>query len=310
MVEKILQTSKYVSDNSSYVSIDKEKIKELIIANNFKTIKHWLASNPCCILDLKVDEIINFLIIFDSIDCSFWGHPKWTIETEVGQLDGAFALMYSLLKLRNEHEDLNFEKITYEEFSKALQGNVEIPLLKERYHIVKQVSKIINDRMEGNFYEYIKDIVNDEKLFEIIINNFPSFTDTRNYQDKEIYFYKLAQLLVSDILHIRELKESITVDYSHLVGCADYKIPQVLRNLGVLVYNAELSDLVDNGIMLDENSTYEVEIRANMIIALYEIKQALNDNISLININDIIWLLGQNKANNSKPYHLTRTLSY
>ena len=58
--------------------------------------------------------------------------------------------------------------------------------------------------------------------------------------------YKLAQLLTSDILHIRELKENIKVDYSHLVGCADYKIPQVMRGLGILEYNRKLADIIDN----------------------------------------------------------------
>lgn len=40
------------------------------------------------------------------------------------------------------------------------------------------------------------------------------------------------------------------------------------------------------------------------------IKQSLNKNINLIDINDIIWSLGQDKTSKLKPYHLTRTRSY
>ena len=100
MLENILQTCKYVSDNSIHVKINKTAIDELVNNINFETTKHWLVSNPFGILDLEVRDIINFLIIFDSIDCCFWGNPKWTIETDIGTLDGAFGLMYSLLNFQ------------------------------------------------------------------------------------------------------------------------------------------------------------------------------------------------------------------
>ena len=71
--------------------------------------------------------------------------------------------------------------------------------------------------MNGNFYKYVYSIHSDIELFEVIINNFPSFKDERKYDGKTIYFYKLAQLLTSDILHLREKMENIKVDYYHLV---------------------------------------------------------------------------------------------
>lgn len=310
-LEKVLETCSYVYENSKHVKIDINKVKELAKDNRVnEKSAHWLSSNPYGILDLDVEDIINFLVIYDSIDCSFWGDPKWTINTAKGDIDGAIALMYALLKLREHKGNLDFEKITFEEFSEALKGNVEIPLLEERYKVVSQVSKVINQKMQGNFYHYIKNITKDIVLFNTIINNFPSFEDIRTYDNKTIYFYKLAQLLTSDILHIRSLKEGITVDCSNLVGCADYKIPQVLRGLGILVYDKELSELVNNKKEVEENSTYEVEIRAGMIVAINLIKKELKDKVSAIDINDIIWSFSQDKTKKLLPYHLTRTLSY
>lgn len=310
-LEKVLDTCSYVYENSKHVRIDINKVKVLAKDNRFnEKTAHWLSSNPYGILDLDVEDIINFLVIYDSIDCSFWGDPKWTIKTAKGDIDGAIALMYALQKLKEHKGNLDFEKITFEEFSEALKGNVEIPLLEERYKVVSQVSKVINQKMQGNFYHYIKNITKDIVLFNTIINNFSSFEDIRIYDNKTIYFYKLAQLLTSDILHIRSLKEEITVDCSNLVGCADYKIPQVLRGLGILVYDKELSELVDNKKEVEENSIYEVEIRANMIVAINLIKKELNDKVDAIDINDIIWSFSQDKTKKLLPYHLTRTLSY
>ena len=126
------------------------------------------------------------------------------------------------------------------------------------------------------------------ELFEIIVKNFPDFKDERIYNNKKIYFYELAQLLTSDILLIRERKENIKVDYTHLVGCSDYKIPQVMRGLGILEYSDKLSNIIDNKKEIEVNSEYEVEIRANMLVAIDLIKKKLENRVCAIDINDYI----------------------
>lgn len=101
------------------------------------------------------------------------------------------------------------------------------------------------------------------------------FIDERTYDGTRIHIYKLAQLLTSDILHIREILENIKVDYSNLIGCADYKIPQTLRALGITEYNEELSNVIDTKQQINISSKYEVEIRASQIVVLDYIKSKL-----------------------------------
>lgn len=273
-------------------------------------MEHWLSSSPFGLLELLVETIINFLLIYESIDFSFWGNPKWSIETTSGKLDGSIALLYALLNYLKKEKTTDFSNISKEKFSNILKGTPEIPLLEERFKIIKEVSTIVNKKMQGNFYQYIKNITSDKELFEIIINSFPSFKDERTYNNKTIYFYKLAQLLTSDILHIREEKEQIKVDYTHLVGCADYKIPQVLRGLGILNYNDKLSKLIDNQIEIPVNSVYEVEIRANMITVIDMINKKLDYKYSRMDINDYLFMQKKNKNLTLKPYHLTRNTNY
>ena len=310
MLGKIITSCKYVKENSKSVKINEKKIDEFI--NQIKEIKqkHWLSFSPYNLLELPVDTIINFLLVYEAIDFSFWGNPKWTINTENGKEDGSIALLYVILKYVREKNTTDFSNITRDEFRKILKGNVEIPLFEERYNIIRNVSKIVNGNMNGNFYEFIKDITIDMELFNIIIKYFPNFKDERKYKEKTVYFYKLAQLLTSDILHIREIKENIKVDYSNLVGCADYKIPQVMRGLEILEYGKELSEIIDNKKQIEENSEYEVEIRANMLIVIDKIKGKLNNNVCPIDINDYIWGQGKNKNIELKPYHLTRSINY
>lgn len=83
-----------------------------------------------------------------------------------------------------------------------------------------------------------------------------------------------------------------------------------MRALGILEYDDELSNIVDNKQEIQENSEYEVEIRANMIVVIDIINQKLNNKISKITINDYIYAQAKNKSIQLKPYHLTRTTNY
>ena len=310
MLDKIIKSCKYVANNSKSVKIDETNLDKFIGKIKKVETEHWLAFSPYNLLDLPTETIINFLLVYEAIDFSFWGNPKWTIDTPTGKEDGSIALLYVILKYVREKNTTDFSNITKDEFREVLKGNVEIPLFEERYHIIRDVSRIVNENMNGNFYEFIKGITIDMELFNIIIKYFPNFKDERKYREKTIYFYKLAQLLTSDILHIRELKENIKVDYSHLVGCSDYKIPQVMRGLGILEYSDKLSNIIDNKKEIEVNSEYEIEIRANMLIAIDLIKKKLENKVCAIDINDYIWSQGRNKNIELKPYHLTRNTNY
>lgn len=309
MLEKINSTTEYVMKNSEHVKINYKKLDNFIKNIKCDDLKNWLLYNPYDLLELNVEEIINFLLIFEAIDYSFWGHPKWTIETEEGLKDGSDALLYVMIKYLKETNSKDFSNLSLNQFKKILKGNIEIPLLMERYNTIVNINKIVNDKMNGNFYKSIYNITNDIELFDFIINNFPSFKDEREYKGKTIYFYKLGQLLTSDILHIREKLENIKVDYSNLIGCADYKIPQTLEALGIIEYSEELLDIIENKKQIDVSSKYEVEIRASQIVVLKYIKNKL-ENINSIDINDFLFVYSKKVKSIAKPYHLCRNTNY
>ena len=309
MLDKIKSSTEYIMKNSKYVKINYDKLNDFIKNIKCDDLKNWLLYNPYDLLDLTVEEIINFLLIFEAVDYSFWGDPKWTIKTESGIKDGSDALLYAMLKYAKENSVIDLMNLTFDEFSKMLNGNVEIPLLEERYNTIVNIRKVINKKMKGNFYKYIYNITTDVELFNIIITNFESFKDERIYDGITIYFYKLAQLLTSDILHIREKLENAKVDYSNIIGCADYKIPQTLRSLGIIEYNKELSDLIDNKVEIDISSKYEVEIRASQIVVIEYIKNKIDNAIS-IDINDFLFIFSKKVKDIVKPYHLCRNTNY
>ena len=309
MLDNIKSTCQYVVDNSKYVKINYDRLDEFINNIDCSNLKNWLMYNPYGLLELDVETIINFLLVFESIDYSFWGQPKWMINTDEGVKDGSDALLYIMLKYVKKTKNTDFSNISLNEFKKMLKGNIDIPLFEERYKTVVNISKIVNERMKGNFYEFIKNITSDIQLFDIIISNFESFRDEREYDGKIVYFYKLAQLLTSDILHIREKLEEIKVDYSNLIGCADYKIPQTLKALGIVEYNDELSNIIDSKEYIEISSKYEVEIRASQIVVIDYISNILID-ANPIDINDFLFVYSKKVKAIAKPYHLCRNTNY
>ena len=308
ILENVKKTCQYVVDNSKYVKINYHKLDDFIKCIDCNNLKNWLMSNPYGLLDLNIEMIINLLLIYESICYSFWGEDKWTIKTNEGFKDGSDALLYIIINYVKKN-GTDFSKITYQDFKDLLKGNVDIPLLKERYDTVTKISKIVNDKMEGSFYKYIKNITSDKELLNVIVDNFDSFKDERVYHGKKIYFYKLAQLLVSDILHIREHLENIEVDYSNLLGCADYKIPQTLRALNITEYNSELANIVDDKKEIEISSEYEIEIRASQIIVIDYIKNKLK-NVNAIDINDFLFVYSKKVKDIARPYHLCRNTNY
>lgn len=308
VLERISESTKYVSDNSSYVKINYEVIDKVLEENSLKNPKYWMESNPFGLLDMELRDIINFLLVYHTVGlCCFWGEPKWELVTEDGKkTDGSFGLVYALIgKFK---DGMNYD-MDYEEFKNMLKGNVDIPLVEERYECFVKMSNYLKT-IEGDFYDQVKEINDDETLLDYIIANFDFFEDISEYKGKKIYFYKKAQLFTSDILNVKKLVGKIDVDLSHLVGCADYKIPQVMRCLGMIEFNEELSSLVDSMKLIPSGSEMEVEIRANDIAVIDYIYKKLNSDVTRINVNDFIWLLGQDKSKMVKPYHRTKTMNY
>ena len=93
------------------------------------------------------------------------------------------------------------------------------------------------------------------------------------------------------------------------MGCADYKIPQTLRALGIVLYSDKLAEMIDNKIEVEPSSEIEVEIRASMIVVINYIKNKLV-NVKAIDINDYLFVFSKRVKEKARPYHLCRNTNY
>ena len=99
MLNEVLETTKYVVNNAKHVKINYNKadtlINELLQHENV----HYLTKVPYEIYNMDTKDIVNFLLIYDSINFSFWGNPKWTIDVNGKKLDGSMALLHCIFNL-------------------------------------------------------------------------------------------------------------------------------------------------------------------------------------------------------------------
>lgn len=306
----IIADVNFVHKNSQFVKINQQKISEFV--KDFSPVKtsNWLANSDFEFLSLDDEQKLNFLFTFNAVSFSYWGTPKWTIEHQNKKYDGSWAMVSCLLCYFKINQDLsNMKK---QDFENLLRGNTQIPLFEERWKIIQELQEFLKENI---FSEFVKNAQGDAlKLLELIIDRFPSFSDFSQYRGKKIHFYKRAQLLVSDIYHMFDGKGIGNLrNIDKLTACADYKLPQILRKLGILEFTPKLAKDIDEGKEIQHNSEEEIEIRANTIIAVELIKKELRKRFSKITsteINNQLWLITQKKLPDDKPYHLTRTTRY
>lgn len=121
-------------------------------------------------------------------------------------------------------------------------------------------------------------------------------------------FLKKAQLVLGLIV-TNFASRGITLKPS-LTAYSDYRIPQVLRHLGLISYSDELAKKVDAGVLLAEGSAEERAIRAVTILACARL--AAESGLTDMEIDN--WLFEQSRdadfQANAKPFHLTVTTHY
>jgi len=232
-----------------------------------------------------------------------------------------FALAYSLRKAVEDGIpilDSNYlSNLTEKQALKILKGrNIIIPMFRQRVKILRNIGTILLNKYKGRFSNFLK-ISNrafddDKGLIEILANEFPAFNDIRLYKPTKtiVKFYKKAQLLFA-CLHCNPDTGFKPIDINQLTVFADYKLPQALRDLGILEYSKDLAYKIDNKILIPEGSDEEIEIRAHTIYAsdilCKEINKYRKDKVAPYMVDEYLWLEGKKSK---RPRHFTKTIHY
>ncbi len=315
---EILESLKPILDSLEFVKIDSGTIASFCSRVEPRHIPTPDWESPCIYPGL--DETgIDYFILMNCINFCYWGTPKWTVEFGGSFYDGAFAMFAALTRALQAGGPLGdgrfLASLSQTRLRRILKGNVEIPLFQQRLNILRETGRVLADEFEGRFSNVVAQARGSAvKLVGILVDRFASFDDSVNWEGRRLVFHKRAQLAPA-MLHERWKGQGAGAfsDISELTVSADYKIPQVLRRLGILRYSPALETLVDDHRIIPANSREEIEIRAATIMAGEMMREVIAENVTGITsqgVDRFIWLIGQTKIAGEKPYHRTLTTMY
>lgn len=277
--------------------------------------------HPCHFRDHSA-ETVRWIFVLDILNHCFWpdpGEPTWTVQYDGRPWSGYWGLAASLKRAVEESVPITraeyLARMNEDHLKSVFRGEGEIPLFAERLANLREAGHILMRDWGGDAANLVESVHGSAKaLAARVASSFPSFRDEARYDGRTVYFWKRAQLLASDLYQaFGGSGPGAFCDVHELTGFADYKLPQVLRALGIISYEPVLAEAVDGLHYLAAGGPEEVEIRAMTIWAVEEIKKAFKEtghDVTSAAVDQWLWQLGQLEPFRHKPYHRCRTICY
>ena len=319
----ILNSTKWVVKRSKFVKINKLTNSQLFERYLDKLkIKHpeqEKVSPP-----LMGKELAEWVFVVEILNHCFWpdlNEARWEVNYGGRWYSGYWALEASLTRalkvLGIRVFDSEFlRRVKLDDLERIFSGKGKIPLIGERLKNLREAGEVLQERWQGSVINVLEEAEKSAwKLVKLLRENFRSFRDEAVYEGKKVYFYKRAQIFPVDLsIKFNGTSWGEWYDLNSLTAFADYKLPQVLRQLGILEYDKKLARKVDNFELIGAGSNEEVEIRAATIQACEMIKEEVLEKkgikLSSPQIDQWLWSLGQHDYFRQRPYHRTRTIFY
>jgi hypothetical protein len=318
----VLSSTAVVVRGASQVRIDVEAVRRFA-AMSFPAAPPAAAQDGLHCTFLPPRRFLNYLLVLEALNFSFWDdEPRWRVLFEGARYDGYWALAAALRRALREDAIPLWDarwmaQVDEAQAATLLRGEGQpIPMLAERAANLREVGEVLLRRWQGEFARVVQTAGGDAvALAQLTADEFPSFRDEALWrppggsQPRTVRFLKRAQICVADLARLLPDHPLGQVGgLERLTAFADYKVPQVLRKLGILVYSDTLARRVEAQEVLAAGSQEEIEIRAATIWACEWIGRALGG-AAASDVDYRLWLMGQEKTS-LPPYHRTRTIYY
>lgn len=319
MVE-ILRSNQQAQPNLTQVDISRRAVENFV-----KTLKPGdLGASE---LDLfgrpwEQSEFFKLSLIFNSINFCYWAEkesPKWNLTIDGRTVDGSAALAGRLEELAAKDPDLlawpRLAQLDLDQFGRLLGGNdVKIPLLRERWQNLVALAEHVQNVCGGDSDLILQDSAGCARRLLARLIRIPGFDDQSALGGQKVYFYKRAQLQVKMFSdwQLAQLGQPLA-NLPTLTAFADYKVPQILRHVGILRYSPALAEMIDNYQLIPKDSKAENEIRIGTICAVDQLAtQAQKQDLALTaaQVDSLLWQRAAANTDPMKPYHRTYTTAY
>ncbi|MGE5333081.1 MAG: queuosine 5'-phosphate N-glycosylase/hydrolase, partial [Nitrososphaerota archaeon] len=204
------------------------------------------------------ERTANWMLLVDALNFCFWGEPdapRWSVEWRGQTWDGYYALAAALTRAMDEGVPLTdagyLANLTENQLAGVLRpapGCPPIPLFEERLANAREVGRVLGERYDGQMARVIEAAEFDAVALALLLaRDFSSFADIAEWNERPVPFLKRAQICVAD-LHTTFGGKGLGAlrGIERLTAFADYKLPQMLRREGLLIYEPELAELIES----------------------------------------------------------------
>jgi Potential Queuosine, Q, salvage protein family len=139
-----------------------------------------------------------------------------------------------------------------------------------------------------------------------LLGGWDCFADTSIYRGVQVPFLKRAQIAAADLARAQLFAPD---DIHRLTMFADNLVPHALRLDGVLAFEPELVRRIEAAELIEHGSPEEVEIRACAVHAVELIARSL-PGAHPVDIDQLLWLRGQEPRYKAFPRHRSRCTAY
>ncbi len=318
---KVLESARHVAGLSRRVRVDEQAVGSLARQWADKEVAPPPWDRAHHFFD-GTEKTVAYLLILDTLNFCFWpaaGTPKWEFKHAGIRFSGYHGLAVALREAIRAGVPLfsadYLARLTPDQLARMLGSPAGLQLLGERHRNLVELGEVLLRDFEGRPGRLVEAAGRSAvRLSGLLADRLASFRDTAVYAGREVWFLKRAQILAADLHGAFEGRGwGAFRDMGALTAFADYKLPQVMRQLGILRYSPELAARVDRLEVLEPGSPEEVEIRACTVWAVEGIRRALasrGKRLRAFEIDWLLWNLGQQEDYRKKPYHRTLTEFY
>ncbi|KAB8342740.1 hypothetical protein FH972_022338 [Carpinus fangiana] len=228
--------------------------------------------------EFGVRGCVDFVFTMDLLNFCFWSDEeveqgRFAVEYRGQRWTGYWSMVAGLRRALDEGVPITSSDFWQSEeectldclkgvFRSAVDGQ-EMPLLKERLEVLREAGRVLYENFSCNPVNIItRSDGSAARLVNLLVEHFPSFRDTTTYDEERVKLLKRAQILVADLwacfdggippadldtltIEDEDIISAFDFDDMHeLTAFPDYRIPQMLHNLGVLSYSPPLDSAI------------------------------------------------------------------
>ena len=265
-MDEVLKTAKYVAAKSQAVALDNETLIRFCgkLFQQGMKVPPWDNRYHFC---GSKEETVAYLLVLDSLNFCFWpplGMLRWEINDALGKLSGYYALAAALKRAVESGIPITeaeyLAELSLDQLGQILGGQGVLQLLEDRLKVLHELGHVLLDDYGGKAHHLVETAQRSAvTLTRLLAEKLSSFRDTADYQGHKVFFYKRAQIFAADLYGAFGAKDwGAFADIDQLTAFADYKLPQVLRELGILRYTRALAQKVDKKILLQAGAPEEI----------------------------------------------------